>query len=483
MARSQSRGSTSASNTSRSHRVAIDTRESRLEVYLTPAVPRMPMELPRFTDLETYHPQSACHSTQHTDQDCSPSIVPQAQSPTFSEMDLCSSPRSTVPPTPPPPSGSLRAPEGMEAVFSPQSPSPSRNSGLVSPIGNLLEELESCSQVPDAQRYISVPIRSTGPSSQALTLPGPPSQGPGPLVTRPPQQGPIRGTLRMEPYPLSQAKQKKKSFYRSMDSITKRLEQVARVHPEKEFIFYARTQGRRNVLCVSNHLRGIDTTSWFTVIHNAMSSYNQNQIQEESSFIAYEERFPMVNVSQMVSHEMAWRKFADTQNVKSMKAFYNCLQRNDLVRKRKGSPPLAWYLESFKPLFDPAWDGTTLALWQAFRGVQYNGSIANGRALKEFSRNQFVGLMKSLDLLAAARGEDPLPHDVDFSGNYLQNLPSVATESAVTAGVQNQADDGSIPTHMDHDPVETAMPLSTSASTLEIPQVKTPNLGRISSRR
>lgn len=228
-------------------------------------------------------------------------------------------------------------------------------------------------------------------------------------------QGRIRGKLRLKQYSPTERDAKVKNFSRAMNSITTRLDQVAELHPDAEFLFYVRTKGKRNVLSVSKGLRGIDSTSWFTVIHNAMDRFSGNN--SLLPVVTFKERYPQD--MPMVSYSAAWIMFEETQTVRSMKALYFTLQSKGMLRVRVGSPQLTWYLESYKTLFDASSPHSAKSIWDTLTGIQFYGSMGNGKQFRELTRDHYIGLLKSLDLLAAARSEPKLPRSIDFAGNFL----------------------------------------------------------------
>jgi hypothetical protein len=159
--------------------------------------------------------------------------------------------------------------------------------------------------------------------------------------------------------------------------------------------------------------------------------------------ISYTERFehalPLTR-----DYETAWSWFKKTQTSRSMKAIYGTVQRAGLVRVRNGSPSVTWYLESFEALFDPASRFSAREIWNALADVQYHGSMGNGRQLRELTRPAFIGIMQSLDLLAAARNEGPLPNQTDCAGNpldgYNDHEELVAEVEAVVTMVESVED-------------------------------------------
>ena len=242
-------------------------------------------------------------------------------------------------------------------------------------------------------------------------------------LNRPAPQGRIRGKLRTKQYSPTEHCAKTKNFTRAMSSISTRLNQVSELHPDVEFMFYVRTKGKRNILKVSNGLKGLDSSSWFTVIHNALDQFSGTD--ELLPVISFKERYAQDLPPASFNSAFEW--FKKHQSVRSMKAIYFTLQDKELVRARIGSPKRPWFEESYQALFLPSSPHKAKQLWDCLHGIQFHRSMGNGTQFKELSRSHFIHLMQALDLLAAAQQEPPLPRDIDFAGNYLQGQASDIT--------------------------------------------------------
>lgn len=278
---------------------------------------------------------------------------------------------------------------------------------------------EEAYQMERSPSFLSSPTRHAS-GSDMVPIRRPVTQGSELAISRPVQHGPVRGRLRTKPYSPYEKLAKEKNFNRSMRSITNRLDVVGMLHPEKQFLFYVRTMGARNILHVSEKLKGIDSSKYFPMIHNAMDGYTGEVtlLNPYLPAVSFEERYS--SDLPVASYETAWEWFDGHQTVRSMKALYFKLQSKGLLRVRVGSPNRVWYSESYKTLFQPNSPHKARAIWDALEGVQFNESMGNGTQFKELTREHYIRLMQALDLLAAAQQEPHLPRDVDFAGNTLK---------------------------------------------------------------
>ena len=244
----------------------------------------------------------------------------------------------------------------------------------------------------------------------------------GPVIQGPVSNVTLRGKLRTEPFGPTEIKQKRKNFNRAMAAVSERLDLVARLHPEVEFMLYARTKGKRNVLKVSKGLAGIDSSRWFAVIHNALNEYSMSD--DRLPMVSYAERY--ASDLPTASYDTAWLWFEKKQTARSMKAIYYTLESKGLVRPRGENAKLEWYKDSFKEWFKPIpvspvpTTPPVRKIWDALKDLQFNGSMGNGKQFKELTRVAYIGLLQVLDLLAAARSESPLPNLTDSAGNPMQ---------------------------------------------------------------
>jgi hypothetical protein len=78
-----------------------------------------------------------------------------------------------------------------------------------------------------------------------------------------------------------------------------------------------------------------------------------------------------------------------------------------------------WYIEKTKPLFQRESIHTAKTLWDAVGDLSFHDAGGLGFKHAEVTKSHILGLMHTLDLLAVARGEPPLPQNTDFAGNYL----------------------------------------------------------------
>jgi hypothetical protein len=78
-----------------------------------------------------------------------------------------------------------------------------------------------------------------------------------------------------------------------------------------------------------------------------------------------------------------------------------------------------WYIEKTKPLFQRESIHTAKTLWDAVGDLSFHDAGGLGFKHTEVTKSHILGLMHTLDLLAVARGEPPLPQHTDFAGNYL----------------------------------------------------------------
>ena len=227
-----------------------------------------------------------------------------------------------------------------------------------------------------------------------------------------------RGKVRTIPYAQSERAAKNKGHSRAIKTIKKRLNYLIDVHPDTEFFFYARTSARQSVLVVSKGLEGIDTSRSLGVIHGALDDFQKNK--KHINPVSYDERFP-APLPFNANYDDALVCFQKSQTAKTVKPIYTMLQKAGIIKEpRLRSVKLEWYMERLKPLFQRESRISSAKLWDAFKDLQYHGSTGVGYKYSEVKRKHFVGLMQSIDLLAIARGEPPLPHDVDFAGNRLR---------------------------------------------------------------
>jgi hypothetical protein len=227
-----------------------------------------------------------------------------------------------------------------------------------------------------------------------------------------------RGKVRLFPYDKSERAAKNKGHSRAMKTIKKRLNYLVDVHPDTEFFFYARTSSRQSVLVVSKGLEGIDTSRSLGVIHGALDDYQRNKKPIEP--VGYDERFTNT-LPLTATYDDVLATFVKTQTSKTVKPIYTMLQKADIVKEpRLRTAKWDWYMDRIKPLFDRESRISAAKLWNAFKDLQYQGSTGVGYKYAEVKRKHFVGLMQTIDLLAIARGEPPLPNDVDFAGNRLK---------------------------------------------------------------
>ncbi len=227
-----------------------------------------------------------------------------------------------------------------------------------------------------------------------------------------------RGKVRTVPYSSTEKPAKNKGHSRALKTIKKRLNYLNNVHPDTQFFFYCRTSSRQNILIVSKGLEGIDTSRSLGIIHSTLEDYENNGRPVPS--VSYEERFDVDSLPTNPSFEDAFARFEQTQTAKSVKPIYTMMQRAGLISEpRSRIANLQWYMVRFKGLFNRESRISASMLWSACSSLQYHGSTGVGFKYKEVKRRHFIGLMQSLDLLAKARGEPPLPSDVDFAGNRL----------------------------------------------------------------
>lgn len=243
-----------------------------------------------------------------------------------------------------------------------------------------------------------------------------------------------KGRQRTEKYGTSEGPAKRKAHHRAMKVVKKKLDYLAEMHQDTQFFFYARSSARQSVVLVSNGLRGIDTSRSLNFIHTTLEEYACNA--RPMAAVSYADRFSDVIMNPTCDD--AWLRFVSTQTAKSVKPIYSMFQRAQILTgERMKNANHEWYMSQIKTLFlGGSRTISTLMLWSALSNLQYHGSIGVGYKYAEFKKKHFIGLMQSLDLLAAARGEPPLPKYVDFAGNLLANCPS----SHAMEVVPNQTD-------------------------------------------
>jgi hypothetical protein len=192
------------------------------------------------------------------------------------------------------------------------------------------------------------------------------------------------------------------------------------MHPEVQFFYNATTAARQSATVVSNNLKGIEKSRNMTTIYKQLAEFVNSEESLAVPPVAYEERFPPSGLPLNPTHEDAFALFEKTQTAKSVNPIYTMLMRaNNVTVPRSKTANMEWYLTLFKPLFMRDAPVSTLRLWNAFSNFQFDGSAGIGYKYAEFKRKHFIGLMQSLDLLASAREEPPVPKEVDFAGNRL----------------------------------------------------------------
>ena len=234
-----------------------------------------------------------------------------------------------------------------------------------------------------------------------------------------------RGRRRTVPYSPSEWQAKKKGLSRALKGIKIRLQYIDDVQEDYDYFFYGRSRTRKNLILYSHRLEGIHKSSSMQIIHDELQKFTMNP--KSVAPVTYEERFPAAGLPSNPSLEDSYGHFSKTQTAKSVKTIFTMLQRAGFIREaRSRSANLDWYMNRFKPFFLRESRISAVMLWSAFSDMQYAGSTGVGYKYKELKRKHFIGLMQSLDLLAKARGDPPLPSDVDFSGNVLLRAASTA---------------------------------------------------------
>lgn len=248
-----------------------------------------------------------------------------------------------------------------------------------------------------------------------------------------------RNRLALEEYSPSNRKAKNSALNRQIQSVTKRLAYIAEVHQDTQFFFYVRTSTKQNMVMVSKGLEGIDKSRTMHTFHGLIDDFDRNPRKVPP--ISINERFPSTGLPDATCHG-AFTWFKKTQSIKSMKVFYGKLLNSKLVGKRTGHAVegqrlnVEWYLAALEPFFASDSTVTARKLWNCCDNLQYNGGSGKGRQYKELTRKHYLGLMQSLDLLAAARSEEPLPRDVDFVGNKLGGIGTQSNDdSTVVAAI------------------------------------------------
>ena len=279
------------------------------------------------------------------------------------------------------------------------------------------------------ERYVSEPGESQGAVSEAEQVLHEAQEmismfDTAQLITPTAPKG-QRGRRRTVPYLPSERQAKNKGLSRALKGIKKRLQYINDIQEDYDYFFYGRGHARQNLILYSDKLDGIQRSSSLQIIHAELQKFTKNP--RPVAPVTYEERFPATGLPSNPSLEDSYGHFSKTQTAKSVKTIFTMLQRAGFIREaRSRTANLEWYMHRFKPFFLGESRISAVMLWSAFSNMQYDGSTGVGYKYKELKRKHFIGLMQSLDLLAKARGEPPLPSDVDFSGNVLLRAASTA---------------------------------------------------------
>ena len=233
------------------------------------------------------------------------------------------------------------------------------------------------------------------------------------------------GADRQLPYSPGQASPKRKHLNRTKKGLIKYLNKLSRFHPEAQFFFYGRFSNMRNMMMVSNQLQGIDKSRQLQLIHQALDDYS-GSVPIHPQSISFTDRFP-TGILPTPSYVAAFDWFVKTQSAKSMKPIHTYLRVASIVPpKVNATCTVVWYRSQFQELFQPSSRITALQIWKALSSFTYYGSVGLGKPLKELTRKHYIGLLQSLDLLAAARNEARLPMSCDMAGNPITPVvPSI----------------------------------------------------------
>ena len=227
-----------------------------------------------------------------------------------------------------------------------------------------------------------------------------------------------RGKVRTERYGEHEKAAKAKSHHRAMQTVSKKLEYISKMHPETQFFFYARSSARQNVLIVSKGLEGIDTSRSLSLIHNTLDEFAQNG--KPIAALSFQERFQASALPVAPTFDDVITMFEKSQSSKSIKPIFTKLREALLLQEpRMKNATWEWYLDKIKPLFSRESRIPTVDLWKAFHDLNFHGSTGLGYKYKEFRREHLLGLLQTLDLRAKTRGEPPLPQNEDFAGKPL----------------------------------------------------------------
>jgi hypothetical protein len=231
----------------------------------------------------------------------------------------------------------------------------------------------------------------------------------------------------MTPYLPHEKNAKRKSLERIKIHQKKFFEFVSAVHPDDvDYFNYMKFKDKTHKLHVSQKLNGIDKTRYMHTICEAIEEFSQkpnSAIIARKGIFDYERvpanGYPTTGPNQ-TPFDVAFEFFIKSQSIRSLKPLYSKWSKAKLVEKKVShNATKDWYIEKTKPLFQRESIHTAKTLWDAVGDLSFHDAGGLGFKHTEVTKSHILGLMHTLDLLAVARGEPPLPQHTDFAGNYL----------------------------------------------------------------